>query len=237
MSASVHGQPGQLTLERILQQAFARKRFEWLVSQGADRAFLESMLLQIPFAKNIKPALVQGLDPRAVQKLPSDLDDMASKLERLNVSILSPVYVLPKFPTERWEYSDYADPICTWARQGVQAQKAATFEALPIFLRELSGYLRACFAIQFTSRRHGLRRLSFSERQTALLCLLMHVKQRTGGPSFERVAGLVNAACAVAGTRGISPRRLKSLWKDNSFARLVISTTPGLLPPSPSEKR
>ena len=218
--------PVKLTLDEILMQPLARERFNWLVKHGVERDFLAAQLIRIPFVpfkSKKKPAIVEALDPRAIERLPGDLDAMARKIELVNASpLISPMTVLPALS----KGSGHIEPFAEWVANETLAQRAVTFKSLPFFLRELARYIRAWLLMHSEAKLCGLL---LTQRQAELLSLLVYIERRTGSPNFGRVAGLVNAALTAAKTPGrgnmpdaqISLRRLKSLWKDHYFARLA----------------
>lgn len=216
-----------LDLESILKEPSARRAFNWLVTHGVDRKFLTARLIDYPLSDKDrrKPEIVQGFDPRAIRRLPGDLDAMASTLERINTSpFINPTVVL-------WALSKGSpsiEPIAKWVKEGMTLRKIVNFESLPFILRDLAGYVRAWLLIHAESKRLGLL---LTQRQVEQLRLLVHVAQRTGSPSFGRVATLLIATLAAPGfptRKGEEAannlcRRLKTLWKDKSFARQILA--------------
>lgn len=215
--------PSQLALEKILKEPQARRWFEWLVGHNCDRDFITARLTRIPFASKTKVKLIEGLDPRAVQKLPSDLDAMAAKIEKVNASPFNPRTLLPNFRKSR------SKVVGAWAARGELEPRATIFSNLPMRMREYADYLRHCLDLDAKANQQDLT-LRHSERQLELLRLLTHIEERAGSPSFGRVEGLVNAAFNAAGVpvrKGnpdaqISLRRVKSLYTKHWFVRLVL---------------
>lgn len=218
--------PAELTLERILKDPLAHRAYDWLVAHEVDREFLTARLIDYPLSNKDrrKPEIVQGLDPRAIGRLPGDLDAMARKLDRVNKSpFISPRVVL-------WALSKgshHIEPIAKWVKEGTTLRKVVNFEWLPFILRELAEYVRAWLLIHPEAKRLGLL---LTQRQAEQLRLLVHVARQTGSPRFGRVATLLIAALreAEVSVGGITAvpnlcRQLKTLWKDKRFARQILA--------------
>jgi hypothetical protein len=219
-----------LNRKAILKGPSARRAFDWLVTHGVDQEFLTTRLIGYPLSNQDrrKSEIVQGMDPRAIGRLPSDLDAMARRIALVNASpFMGPKAVLFAFSKGS---SHQIEPIAKWVKEGSILPKIVNFECLPSILRELAEYVRAWFLIHAEAKGLGLW---LTGRQVDQLRLLVHVAHRTGSPHFGRVATLLVAALAAAGDTRMGyravqslSRRLKTLWKQKWFARLILAAEP-----------
>jgi hypothetical protein len=162
--------PKSVTLDEILSDSCARKAFNILCSQGADRQELGKLALQAVWLRGMRsydPLWVSSLGRESLKKLPNDIRKIAEKITLVgeNPDIDPPLALKQQFSRLPETLRRYADNL------------QATIDHFRQFLQTHPRH----YDLQVSSRRK----------------LLRYVHKTTGRPHYARVASILSAAPVV----------------------------------------